>query len=42
VTVFQPGGIDGPFGFVLQESEFTGPLENGSQEAIKSPFFSSR
>lgn len=42
VMTFQAGGIDGRFGLILDQATRLGDTENGGEEGIESPFFSSR
>jgi hypothetical protein len=41
-TTFQAGGVDSGFGLVGDQATRLGNTENGGEEGIESPFFSSR
>jgi hypothetical protein len=42
VVRLQAGGVDRPFRFVFDQAALSRPLEEDAQEAVESPFFSSR
>ena len=42
VVRLQAGGVDRPFRFVFDQAALSRPLKDDAQEAVKSPFFSSR
>lgn len=42
VVVFEPRGIDRPFGFLVDQAEAVSTLEDSSLESLESPFFRSR
>lgn len=42
VVGLQAGGVDGPFGLVLDQAALNRPLKDDAQEPVESPFFTSR
>lgn len=42
MTAFKPCGVDHPFGFIIKQMQLASSLKNSVQQALKSPFFSSR
>lgn len=42
MSALQAGRVERPFGTLIDQAEGVGPLENASEQRLKSPFFSSR
>jgi hypothetical protein len=42
VAGFEPRGVDGPLRALVSQAKLARPLENGGEQFVKSPFFSSR
>jgi len=42
ISALQPGRVERPFGTLVDQAEGVGPLEDGPEHGLKSPFFSNR